>query len=201
MPNSASGERCTLTSRGRISRSPGWWRIVKKWKPLHYLCLCQPMYSCASIPARHRNNPAPTHVLLYDTYCCTHLVLCAYSASGGRGEAWRGKNRHTGPALALSAIPSPDSAIVSRFFCCTPVVLSYAHCGFVGCRMFFVCRVLCCTTAVLRSAVVLLLYGVLVVDQFVGVSMGSWGGFLSYGVFFFSPAIPAPRWHRSARHY
>ena len=111
--------------------------------------------ACAAVhPSLHDTgtNSVPTHVPLYDTYCCTHPLLCTCSASGGRGEAWRGKNRHTGPALALSAIPSPVSGtMVPRFFCCTPVVLlSYTHCEFVGCWMFF--SAVCC-------AVLLLYYG------------------------------------------
>ena len=40
MPNSASGERCTLASRGRIARSPGWRRISKRWKSHCHNSVC-----------------------------------------------------------------------------------------------------------------------------------------------------------------
>ena len=60
-------------------------------------------------------------VRLYDTYGCANKLLCTYSTSRGRGEAWRGKNRHIGPALAwfdhlffflfsLSVYPPPSLA-------------------------------------------------------------------------------------------
>ena len=63
----------------------------------------------------------PALYLYQRMFCCMiptavpgrHLVLCTYWASGGRGETWRGKNRHTGPALALSAIPFPVSRVFS----------------------------------------------------------------------------------------
>ena len=54
-----------------------------------------------------------------------------------------------------------SSAYFLLYCCCTAVVLfSYTQCGFVGCWMLFFCCVLCFTSAVLRTAVVLLLYGV-----------------------------------------
>ena len=87
----------------------------------------------------------------------------------------------------------------SAFFCCTPVVLlSYTHCGFVGCWMFF--SAACC-------AVLLLYYVLLLCCCCTGWLGGSVRGCVHGFVFFFflcnffSPAIPAPRWHRSAYHW
>ena len=64
--------------------------------------------------------------------------------------------RHGGPLLFFwgTSVCPPyrlRSGIVPRIYCCIAVVLlSYRHCGFVGCWMFFFCCVLC--------AVLLLLY-------------------------------------------
>ena len=187
VPNSASGERCTLASRGRIARSPGWRRIVKKWKSLH--CTCTNARAAVH-PSLHDTgtNSVPTHVLLHDTYRCRHLLLCTYSASGGRREAWRGKNRHAGPALAwfgvqlllsfgaffLSAMPSPALAQFRVFLLysrCTIIVHTCWVRGLLD--VFFLLRAVlcyyrtayCCCTAVVRGGWV---------DRFVGVSMGSW---------------------------
>ena len=66
-----------------------------------------------SVEMRREVKSVPTHVLLYGTYCCTHLLLRTYSASVGRGDALRGKIRHTGPALAWFGVPQLD---FSAFF-------------------------------------------------------------------------------------
>ena len=96
----------TLASRGRIARSPGWRRIVKKWKTLHGTCT----NACAAVhSALHDTgtNSVPTHVLLYDTYCLS--TYCCVRRAGGVER----QKRHTGPALALSAIPFPVSRVFS----------------------------------------------------------------------------------------
>ena len=71
-------------------------------------------------------------------------------------------------------------------YCCTNnIIVNFMGCW---CMFFFFCVLCCTTTAVVQGGWV---------DRFVGVSTGSWVSFFS---FFFSPAIPAPRWHSSAYH-
>ena len=100
------------------------------------------------------------------------------SASGGGGEAWRGKNRYTGPALAWFGVPLSffffffvrytvprlwhTSAYFLLYSCCTIIVIT------LWVRGLFLYH--CCM--MLPTAVVLLLYGVAGWIGFVGVSMG-----------------------------
>ena len=183
---------------------------MKKWKSLH--CTCTNARAAVH-PSLHDTgtNPVPTHVLLYDTYRCRYVLLWTYSASGGRREAWRGKNRHAGPALAwlgeplllffgalfLARYALPCSGIVPRFS--AVLLLYYYRTHMLGSwvvDVFFLLRAVlcyyrtayCCCTAVVRGGWV---------DRFVGVSMGSWGFFILY---FFFPATPTPRWYSSAYH-
>ena len=123
----------------------------------------------------------------------THLLLCSYSASGGRGEAWRGKNRHTGPALAwfgpplLFSVcffffpPYPPLSLASFRVYSAVLLLSYysTHIvGSLGIGCFFPAA--CCA--------VLLLYGV---AGWVGSWVCPWfRGFLSSFVF---PSLWRPR--------
>ena len=114
--------------------------------------------------------PLPTHVLLCIHPCTTQEQPCTNACSAVRylllytssavcvlGErgAWRGVERQKPPYRPRSSIVRYTLPCQPRFFCCTlAVLLSYAHFGFVGCRVFFFCCVmLCCTTAVLRTAV------------------------------------------------
>ena len=86
----------------------------------------------------------------------------------------------------MSAIPSPVSGIrvvtrISAVLLCCRLLLSYAHCEFVGCCwgggcllcavLYYCCPTYCCCTAVVRGSWV---------DRFVGVSMGSWVFFFCY---------------------
>ena len=119
------------------------YKIIPRYGSGARMCCCTSLHDT-------RTNSLPTHVLRYCTYCCTHLLLCTYSANGGRGEAWGGKNRHTGPTLARVGVPliiiiffggPPDytlprlrhsSAYFLRY-CGGILLLSYTHHGFVGC--------------------------------------------------------------------
>ena len=98
MTNSESGGRGEVLP-GTDRSLPGIAENRKKME-IPALYLYQHMCRCTSLHYTGTTS-VPTHVLLYGTYCCTHLLLCVRTrASGGRGEAWRGKKRHVGPALA-----------------------------------------------------------------------------------------------------
>ena len=127
-------------------------------------CTCT--NACAAVHASLHDtgtNSVPTNVLLYHTYwyCCKYLLLCTYSASGGRGEAWRGVERQKSPYrprsssvhYTLPCLWHCGSALFLLYSCCIVHTL-WVH----GLLDVFCCCVLCCTTAVLRTAVVLLLY-------------------------------------------
>ena len=128
-------------------------------------------------------NSVPTHVLLHDTCAAVHLYYCCVRTRRAGGVERRGKNHHTGPALAWFGVlltacypgifyflffvryTLPRLWHSSAFVlldvmlyccCCTAVVLlSYTHCGFVGCCWMFFSAV-CCAVQLLYY--VLLLY-------------------------------------------
>ena len=135
---------------------------------------------------------------------------------GERG-AWRGVERQKPPyrprsgmvwrtaaviflfLFFLSAIPSPVSAIVPRFF--AVLLLYYYRTHIVG------SWVVGCFFSAACCAVLLLYYVLLLCCCCTGWLGGSVRGCVHGFVFFFflcnffSPAIPAPRWHRSAYHW
>ena len=145
--------------------------------------------------------PVPTHVLLYDTYCCTSTAVYVL---GERG-AWRGVERKKPPYRTRSSIVRytlpclwHSSAFFLLLYSCRTINI-IVHTlwvrGFLG--AYF--SAACCAVLLLYYVLlyVLLLYGVGGwVDRFVGVH-----GFVFFFLFsFLPPAIPAPSWHSSAYH-
>ena len=152
--------------------------------------------------------PVPTHVLLYDTYCCTSTAVYVL---GERG-AWRGVERQKPPYRPrsgmvrrttvtvflfsfsfLSAIPSPVCGMVPRIICCTAVLLLY-YCRthimgpLVGVGCFS--SVVCC--AVLLLYYLLLLY--CCCTAWLGGSVrGCVHGFVGFFLVYVFPPLYRPR--------
>ena len=174
-------------------------------------------------PACAAVRPCTTHEqTLYQRMCsgtvrtAVHIYCCVRTPRTGgverRGEAktaipvplWHGSAYHLLLLFFLvvhQTIPSPASGIVPRIFCGTAVVYCCCRTHIMGSwvvDVFFLCSVLGCTTAVPRTAVVLLLYRV---AGWIGTWACPWVRVFFPFVSLTLPAIPAPRWHSSPHHY